>query len=191
VTIDLFAGLRVSDLQRALAWYERLWGSAPAFFPNATEAVWVLAEHRYVYIEELPQGPGHAMHTVFVDDLDDWIGGISARGIEPTSRQTHQAAMWSACVTPAPVRAALPRATTAARNGAQPMKKAAKQNHTRPADRNDALSSSDRYQPTPSVKGNTAINAGSRDTKKIRPAPTDDRETETRTTTWFRPLHAT
>jgi len=39
VTVDLFAGLPVSDYQRALMWYERLLGSGPAFFPNATEAV--------------------------------------------------------------------------------------------------------------------------------------------------------
>jgi hypothetical protein len=51
VTVDLFAGIPVSDHQRALTWYERLLGSGPAFFPNAT--VWELAEHRYLYIEEL------------------------------------------------------------------------------------------------------------------------------------------
>jgi catechol 2,3-dioxygenase-like lactoylglutathione lyase family enzyme len=71
VTVDLFAGLAVSDYQRALTWYERLLGSGPAFFPNATEAVWELAEHRYLYIEELPGRAGHALHTVFVDDLGD------------------------------------------------------------------------------------------------------------------------
>ncbi len=38
-------GLAVSDYQRALTWYERLLGSGPAFFPNATEAVWELAKH--------------------------------------------------------------------------------------------------------------------------------------------------
>lgn len=41
----VIAGLPVSDYQRALMWYERLLGSEPAFFPNATEAVWELAEH--------------------------------------------------------------------------------------------------------------------------------------------------
>ena len=45
----------MSDYRRALTWYERLLGSEPAFFPNATEAVWELAEHRYLYIEELPE----------------------------------------------------------------------------------------------------------------------------------------
>ena len=81
--VDLFAGLPVSDYQRALTWYERLLGSEPAFFPNATEAVWELAEHRYLYIEELPERAGHALHTVFVDDLDERVESIGARGIEP------------------------------------------------------------------------------------------------------------
>jgi len=89
VTVDLFAGIPVSDYQRALAWYERLWGSEPAFLPNATEAVWELAEHRYLYIEELPERAGHALHTVFVDDLDERVASISARGIEPASQETY------------------------------------------------------------------------------------------------------
>src|ERR1022692_1883653 len=87
--VDLFAGLPVSDYQRALTWYERLLGSEPAFFPNATEAVWELAEHRYLYIEELPERAGHALHTVFVDDLDERVESIGARGIEPASQETY------------------------------------------------------------------------------------------------------
>jgi catechol 2,3-dioxygenase-like lactoylglutathione lyase family enzyme len=89
VAVDLFAGLPVSDYQRALHWYERLLGAEPAFLPNATEAVWELAEHRYLYIEELPERAGHALHTVFVDDLDERVKSISARGIEPASRETY------------------------------------------------------------------------------------------------------
>gem|GEM_PF-6322540 len=38
---------------------QRLLGSGPAFFPNATEAVWELAGHRYLYIKELPGRAGH------------------------------------------------------------------------------------------------------------------------------------
>ncbi len=89
MTVDLFAGVAVSDYRRALAWYERLLGSEPAFFPNATEAVWELAGHRYLYIEELPGRAGHALHTVFVDDLDERVEGIGARGIEPAAQETY------------------------------------------------------------------------------------------------------
>jgi len=89
VTVDLFGGIPVSDYRRALAWYERLLGSEPAFLPNATEAVWELAEHRYLYIEELPERAGHALHLVFVDNLDERVDSISGRGIEPASQETY------------------------------------------------------------------------------------------------------
>ena len=69
-TLDLFAGIPVADYAAALSWYERLLGEAPTFFPNDTEAVWELAPHRYVFIVLRPQHAGHAMHTLFVDDLD-------------------------------------------------------------------------------------------------------------------------
>ena len=90
MTLDLFAGLPVSDYERSLVYYQRLLGSEPAFFPNATEAVWELAEHRYLYIEQLPDRAGHALHTVFVDDLDERVEGISGRGIEPSSQETYE-----------------------------------------------------------------------------------------------------
>jgi catechol 2,3-dioxygenase-like lactoylglutathione lyase family enzyme len=89
MTVDLFAGLPVSDYQRALSWYERLLGSKPAFLPNATEAVWEVAEHRYIYIKESSERAGHALHTLFVDDLDERIECIGARGIEPDSQETY------------------------------------------------------------------------------------------------------
>src|SRR3954469_11112186 len=73
VAVDLYAGIPVGDYDRALAWYERLLGSAPSFLPNATEAVWELAEHRSVLIEVRPAHAGHAMHTIIVDDLDALI----------------------------------------------------------------------------------------------------------------------
>jgi hypothetical protein len=80
----LFAGLPVSRYQ-----YKRLMGSEPAFLPNATEAVWELAGHRYLYIAELPERAGRALLTVFVDDLDDGVGSIRARGIQPAARETY------------------------------------------------------------------------------------------------------
>jgi len=89
VTVDLFAGVPVRDYTSALVWYGRLLGSEPAFFPHATEAVWELAEHRYLYIVELPERAGHALHTLFVDDLDERVKSLSARGIEPDSQETY------------------------------------------------------------------------------------------------------
>ncbi|MFD3840697.1 VOC family protein [Streptomyces sp. NPDC058642] len=89
MSLDLFAGIPVSDFTAALAWYEQLFGTPPGFFPNDTEAVWELAEHRYVYIEHLPARAGNALHTLFVDDLDTRVAGIADRGLEPAKRETY------------------------------------------------------------------------------------------------------
>jgi catechol 2,3-dioxygenase-like lactoylglutathione lyase family enzyme len=87
--VDLFAGLPVADYARSAAWYERFLGSEPSFMPHATEAVWELAEHRYLFIVEQPQHAGHAMHTLFVDDLEALVSEIADRGIEPATRETY------------------------------------------------------------------------------------------------------
>jgi catechol 2,3-dioxygenase-like lactoylglutathione lyase family enzyme len=89
MAIDLFAGIPVKNFQDALAWYERLLGAPPAFFPNDVEAVWGLADHSWLYIEHLPDRAGHAMHTLFVDDFDDRIAQIAARGLEPAKTETY------------------------------------------------------------------------------------------------------
>ena len=87
--LDLFAGIPVADYATALSWYERLLGSEPAFFPHDTEAVWELAEHRYMYIVQQPEHAGHARHTLFVDDLDALVAQIAGRGLEPAERETY------------------------------------------------------------------------------------------------------
>ena len=89
MAVDLFAGIPVSDYARASAWYERLLGSGPSFLPNETEAVWELAANRYLYIDVRPEHAGHAMHTLFVDDLDLRVRAIADRGIEPADRETY------------------------------------------------------------------------------------------------------
>ena len=87
--VDLFAGVPVADYAAALKWYERLLGSAPSFFPHDTEAVWELAEHRYVYIVQQPEHAGHAMHTLFVDDLDTLVARIAEQGLNPAKQETY------------------------------------------------------------------------------------------------------
>ncbi|MFI6259184.1 VOC family protein [Micromonospora zamorensis] len=89
MAIDLFAGVPVSDYGAAAAWYEQLLGTPPAFLPNDVEAVWELAENRYVFIEVRPEHAGHAMHTVFVDDFDARLAQIAERGLRPAERETY------------------------------------------------------------------------------------------------------
>ena len=89
MAVDLFAGISVKDYAAALAWYERLLGSPPTFVASDTEAVWELAEHRSLAIEERPEHAGHALHTIFVDDFDAVVAEIAGRGLEPTTRETY------------------------------------------------------------------------------------------------------
>ena len=89
MTLDLFAGNRVSDYETAKSWYERLLGKEPSFIPHATEAVWELAEHRFLYIVEDGEGAGGALQFLFVEDLDALVADIASRGIEPDERVTY------------------------------------------------------------------------------------------------------
>ena len=89
MALHLFAGICVTDLDAAKAWYEKLFGLPPSFLPNDTEAVWDLADHRAIYVELQPEHAGHARHTLFVDDLDTVVAGITERGLEPVKRETY------------------------------------------------------------------------------------------------------
>ncbi len=83
MTVDLFAGIPVTDYAAALPWYGQFFGSGPSFLPNDIEAVWEVAEHRYIYIVREPGRAGNALVFSFVDDLDDRVAKIARRGIEP------------------------------------------------------------------------------------------------------------
>jgi hypothetical protein len=90
MALDLFAGIPVTDYATALPWYERLFGRQPSFLPNDIEAVWELAEDRYVYIVQDPVRAGNALVMSFVDDLDDRVAEIARRGIEPDKREAYE-----------------------------------------------------------------------------------------------------
>lgn len=79
----------MSDYEAARPWYERLFGSEPSFVADETECVWELGEHRFVFIEEDAERAGHAVVTIFVDDLDALVEGIASCGVEPAQRETY------------------------------------------------------------------------------------------------------
>ncbi|MET8002947.1 VOC family protein [Nonomuraea glycinis] len=89
MALDLFAGIPVTDYAAALPWYEQFFGGKPSFLPNDIEAVWEVAENRYIYIVQDPERAGNALVLSFVDDLDDRVTAISRRGIEPAERETY------------------------------------------------------------------------------------------------------
>jgi catechol 2,3-dioxygenase-like lactoylglutathione lyase family enzyme len=87
--MDLFAGIPVSDLERAKEWYSRLLGAEPSFLPNAEEAVWTLSEHRHVYVLLDPERAGGGLVTLIVEDWDGIVESIAERGIEPAKKETY------------------------------------------------------------------------------------------------------
>ena len=87
--MDLFAGVAVSDLPRAVDWFDRLFGEVESFAPNDTERVWTLADHCHVYAELSPEHAGHAMVTVFVDDFEEFLAAAADRGVDPRTRETY------------------------------------------------------------------------------------------------------
>jgi hypothetical protein len=89
MALDLFAGIPVTDYAAALPWYEQFFGAGPSFLPNDIEAVWEVAEHRYIYIVQDPERAGNALVLSFVDDLGDRTARIARRGIEPATRETY------------------------------------------------------------------------------------------------------
>lgn len=90
MSTDLFAGIPVSDFAASLPWYERFLGMAPSFFPTATEAVWAVGEHAYVYIEQVPERAGGSMHMLMVDDVDAVTTALAQRGLEPARTETYE-----------------------------------------------------------------------------------------------------
>jgi catechol 2,3-dioxygenase-like lactoylglutathione lyase family enzyme len=81
--IDLFAGIAVSDFGRAVGWFERLFGAPPSFAPHDTERVWIISEHRSIYVVLRPERAGYAIVTLLLDDLDGFVAEARQRGVEP------------------------------------------------------------------------------------------------------------
>lgn len=88
--LDLYAGIYVRSFELALSWYVRLFGCEPSLVASDTEAVWDLGDHRSVFIHQHAEHAGHAIHSLFVDDLDALVAGIAARGLEPSSREAYE-----------------------------------------------------------------------------------------------------
>ena len=83
MTVDLFAGVPVSDYEAAVDWFERLLGQPASFQPHDTESVWILAENRSVYVVLAAERAGGGLVTVMIDDLDSFMAAAEARGVKP------------------------------------------------------------------------------------------------------------
>ncbi len=89
MAVGIFAGIAVSNFGEALEWYRRLLGAEPTFYPNDVEAVWQLAEDRYVYIIQDAIRAGGAVSMIWLDDPTAEVAGIAQRGLEPVDVEKH------------------------------------------------------------------------------------------------------
>lgn len=89
VDIEIFAGVAISDLPRAVAWFDRLLGDVESFAPNDSERVWTLGKHGHVYTVLRSEHAGHSIVTLFVGDFDTFTAAVAGRGIEPEARETY------------------------------------------------------------------------------------------------------
>ena len=72
VISHVFAGIRITDLRAAVAWYERLLGRPPDMLPNDSEATWALGDeppHAPSTVRATtPRPPSHVSFRVMVAD---------------------------------------------------------------------------------------------------------------------------
>ncbi len=83
MAVGVFAGIPVTDYAAAVRWYELVLGVEASFYPNDLEAVWQLAEGRYVYVVEDPERAGGGVSMIWVDDPVAAAAAIAERGIAP------------------------------------------------------------------------------------------------------------
>jgi len=89
MAVTVFAGLFVRDYETSRPWYERLLGREPTFLASEIEAVWELAEHRWLYIKQNPEHAGHGELTVFYDDLDARVTDAAERGVRAARHEDY------------------------------------------------------------------------------------------------------
>lgn len=88
----------VSEMEPAVAWYERLLGRPAEKRPMPGLADWHIAPSGWVSVFQSPQHAGSTLLNLVVDDLDRAISELAGRGIvvgevQPGSQQVRFAAV--------------------------------------------------------------------------------------------------
>lgn len=78
----VFAGLVVSDRDKAAGWYARLFGRPADMLPNPAEATWQLAGSASLYLLADRHRAGRGVAAVVVGDLDAELARIATNGID-------------------------------------------------------------------------------------------------------------
>ena len=86
----VFAGVRVADLEAAIAWYGRFAGRPADLVPNDDEAAWQFTESGWIYLVRDAAGAGAGAVTLLVDDLDRAARRARrARPLRPVEDETY------------------------------------------------------------------------------------------------------
>ena len=89
MTVNVFAGVAVSDYARAVAWFEAFFGVPATFEAHETESVWSLSGDGHVYVVLDAEHAGHSKVTLFLDDLDAFVSAAAGRGLDPDTVETY------------------------------------------------------------------------------------------------------
>ena len=84
----VFASIPVVDRDAATDWYKRFTGRAPDLIPNDNEAAWQMSETGWIYVIADADRAGSALHTLLVDDLDDFLAALAKRRISASPIET-------------------------------------------------------------------------------------------------------
>src|SRR5262245_32800008 len=79
----LFACVPVTDVGRALEWYERFFDRAPDVVAHATEVMWRATDTGWIYVMRDVGNAGLTTVTLAVADLKETMVALHARGLEP------------------------------------------------------------------------------------------------------------
>ncbi|MET8032534.1 VOC family protein [Streptomyces sp. NPDC005345] len=71
----------VSDIERAVAWYERLLGRPADLRPMPGLADWHLTSTGWIQVFQDPEHAGSTLLNLNVDDLDQALADLAARGL--------------------------------------------------------------------------------------------------------------
>jgi catechol 2,3-dioxygenase-like lactoylglutathione lyase family enzyme len=84
MTIDhVLAVVSVSDIERAIRWYEALFGRSPDNRPMASLVEWQVLTGGWVQVTHDPDRAGLGLLNLAVDDLTAARDELAARGLEP------------------------------------------------------------------------------------------------------------
>ena len=84
----LFVGIFTADLSTSVAWYEALFGRPADVIVSKVEVMWQVRDRGWLYILEDRAGPGRALVSISVANLDASIREIVARGIAAPAVET-------------------------------------------------------------------------------------------------------